>query len=272
MNITEKIDMARLCSLSYEDEKHVQENFTNSKLTKSLDNADTKNILRKCISVPKLYSSDSDCQVYVCEYENKLVVCFRGTESIADILTDLKISQVTFIVPNLEILECPQVHRGFYEQFYSVQNDLEKHIKEYLKKNKDAPIIFTGHSLGGALATLASLYFQMLLPELTVSCVTFGSPRVGDSTFVKLYEEHVKETYRYVNDNDPVPCIPTSWRFQHIPGLIWLNEDKIQKEITVWRFYRFMKNTMMSWFGYGYNALEDHSCKTYLQDLLEIYI
>ena len=85
MNITEKIDMARLCSLSYEDEKHVQENFTNSKLTKSLDNADTKNILRKCISVPKLYSSDYDCQVYVCEYENKLVVCFRGTESIADI-------------------------------------------------------------------------------------------------------------------------------------------------------------------------------------------
>ena len=37
---------------------------------------------------------------------------------------------------------------------------------------------FAGHSLGGALATLAALH--LALQGYEVECVTFGCPKVGD--------------------------------------------------------------------------------------------
>ena len=50
-----------------------------------------------------------------------------------------------------------------------------------------------GHSLGGALATLAAydLATELALPH--VHCVTFGAPRVGNSVFVSDYDRHVPE-------------------------------------------------------------------------------
>ena len=246
MTLLHHLDLAKLCSLSYQEPK-------------------------KCSQIPIFLESNCDCEVYICDYQDTITVCFRGTESYTDILIDLKILQVKFVIPGIENEDYPQVHSGFNQQFESVKQRIQLKIDELLdindKHNKNKKVIFTGHSLGGALATLSSLYFKITNPKLDISCITFGSPRVGDFKFVKLYEKYIKESHRYVNDNDPVPCIPTSWRFQHVPGLIWLNEDKIQHEITVWRFYRFMKNTMMSWFGYGYNALEDHSCDSYVKDL-----
>ena len=111
----------------------------------------------------------------------------------------------------------------------------------------------------------------MEYPDLQVNCVTFGSPRVGCSDFVELFNHTNIDSIRYVNDNDPVPCLPTSWRFQHVNGCHWLYQDTLLKEIKGWRFWRFVKNTSLSIFGYGYNALNDHSCTSYLEDLHKLY-
>ena len=62
--------------------------------------------------------------------------------------------------------------------------------------------------MGGALATISSLAFSLKYPDLNIACITFGSPRVGDSIFATYFNKIVKESYRFVNDNDPVPCIP----------------------------------------------------------------
>ena len=52
-----------------------------------------------------------------------------------------------------------------------------------------------GHSLGGALATLAAydLATELALPH--VHCITFGAPRVGNSVFVADYDRHVPNTW-----------------------------------------------------------------------------
>lgn len=261
------VDFAKLCSLSYLPRHKIVERFNSSEIYLPHHN---ESVFQKCLQEPILYSSTCDCQVYVCQYDDYLSICFRGTESIQDILTDINIFQAIMVLPSTPIWECPNVHNGFYQQFYSVLQPIQDNIRNYIsipentEKNK---IVFSGHSLGGALATIAALYFSIKYPNLEISCLTFGSPRVGNSKFVQLFDSKVKHSFRYVNDNDPVPCIPTSWRYQHVKGLMWLNQDKIQNEISVWRFYRFMKNTMMSWFGYGYNALEDHSCDGYVKDL-----
>lgn len=78
---------------------------------------------------------------------------------------------------------------------------------------------FCGHSLGGALASLASLdvkvNFKLILAAVgwarshpTVSTFTFGSPRVGNREFTKRCKLHVDHMYRVEVDGDIVCGIP----------------------------------------------------------------
>jgi hypothetical protein len=76
-------------------------------------------------------------------------------------------------------------------------------------------LLFTGHSLGAAMATLAS----SLQPP--ASLYTFGSPRVGDSTFVKSLQG--LDNHRYVDCCDLVARVPPEGMlgYTHLPGNIF---------------------------------------------------
>ena len=86
-------------------------------------------------------------------------------------------------------------------------------------------IIFTGHSLGGAIATLAYVKFSELLGEFGIYCelVTFGAPRVGKTKFVEAFDQILQQNLRksklktehsltrfgrFVYKSDPVPNLP----------------------------------------------------------------
>src|ERR1700731_2351434 len=50
-----------------------------------------------------------------------------------------------------------------------------------------------GHSLGGALAQLDSLFFKLNLPEGTVvKSVALGTPRVGITAYVRFFESKAR--------------------------------------------------------------------------------
>ncbi|MGI9554349.1 MAG: lipase family protein [Vampirovibrionia bacterium] len=256
------LDLARLSTMCYCSKDDICDSYKNKRPYGRLDNAGVFNTLKEC---PVLYKSDADCEVLLCKHESDdLVVAFRGTSSGSDVLTDLSISRSILPLAHLEEKDWPLVHSGFIEQFFSVNGHVDSAVSE-----ADS-IIFCGHSLGGALATIGSLHYSLIYPDKDISCVTFGSPRVGDERFVALFDERISNSIRYVNDNDPIPCLPTRWRFKHVKGLQWLNQDQIQEEIQVWRFYRFLKNTMLSAVGLGYNALNDHKCDYYINDLRKI--
>lgn len=74
-------------------------------------------------------------------------------------------------------------------------------------------ILFTGHSLGGALAVLASTEFVRQYPQYqsSVSVYTFGSPRVGNAPFAAEQAAAVPDTWAVVNAQDPVPRVPKGW-------------------------------------------------------------
>lgn len=268
MRITKQliIDFAKLCNISYCNQQQVTEGFTNKPHNKEDE------VYYRCNNEPTLYSCDKDSQMYVCQYQNHLAIVFRGTESTRDILTDLNAIRVDMNVSFLKEEEIPRIHWGFYNQFNELKPNLDDIVEKYVKKMNDIheptpKIIFSGHSLGGALATIASTYYGLKYPCTDITCITFGSPRVGDSKFAYLFDNIVTSSYRFVNDNDPVPCIPTAWRFKHVKGCIWLYQDKVMNEITAWRGWRFFKNSFLSLFGYGYNAINDHSCSVYVNDL-----
>ena len=256
-------DFARLCNLSYRSSEEMGKNYKDRPYNLN----DQCSVLYHCDKEPDFFSRKNDSQMYICKYDKKLSVIFRGTESKRDVLTDLNIIQIKMPISNTKEGEYPEVHWGFYNQFQSLESDLDKALCEYTSNDNEREVVFSGHSLGGALATIAALKYAKQYPGLDVNCVTFGSPRVGNPTFAKHFDESVNESYRFVNDNDPVPCVPSAWRYKHVKGCKWLYQDNVLDEITAWRGWRFIKNYVLSFFGYGYDASKDHSCVGYCDDL-----
>ncbi|KAJ9538502.1 hypothetical protein OSB04_031235 [Centaurea solstitialis] len=59
-------------------------------------------------------------------------------------------------------------------------------------KKKQKPVVFTGHSIGGAIAALSSLwllsYLQSISSPPTVICFTFGSPMIGNEALSRAIQ------------------------------------------------------------------------------------
>src|SRR5258708_4320788 len=74
----------------------------------------------------------------------------------------------------------------------------------------DGQLIFTGHSLGGALAVLAAA--RAAAARRAISAVyTFGMPRTGNAAFADDYNRRLGDrTYRLVYGSDIVPTVPPS--------------------------------------------------------------
>mgnify|MGYP002625672995 FL=1 len=96
-----------------------------------------------------------------------------------------------------------------------IKNDLySETILSEIKKHKDYQIIFTGHSFGGATATLASYYFaKKKLAENELVLITFGQTRVGNEEFARDYMKLIKNVYRIAREDDIVSMWPPVKRF-----------------------------------------------------------
>ena len=127
------------------------------------------------------------------------VVCFRGTKQISDWMTNLDIRPVPIKDPRTGAI-IGNMHKGFHDAYMSVHAD----ISDRLEGHEDLPLYITGHSLGGALAVVAT-WFQS--SQRLAACYTFGAPRVGDQGLIDRFKTPI---YRIVNGPDPVTLIPPS--------------------------------------------------------------
>lgn len=144
-------------------------------------------------------STETDTQAFlvVKDDESYAVLAFRGTEvtKTTDIMTDARAGMISAIEGS--------AHRGFIHAYQSVEQDIEKSIE----KLGDLPLYITGHSLGAALATLATQRLEQnhAFRDQIAACYTFGSPRVGNTEFDKELKSVV---YRVVNTTDIVTVVP----------------------------------------------------------------
>jgi triacylglycerol lipase len=133
------------------------------------------------------------------EHRVSYFFCFQGTElKFNDIVTDILFSKsvVPYENTNPEI----KVHLGFLTQYMSIREKILRHIGYFFfcADSLDAlTFIFTGHSLGAALATLAILDFQYNFSRkqellFSFSGVGFGSPRVGNVAFRDSFNSRVE--------------------------------------------------------------------------------
>jgi hypothetical protein len=103
-----------------------------------------------------------------------------------------------------------KVHQGFYNAYQSIQNDIFSTLELiYNSKNPyPKPLLITGHSKGGPMASYAAYQAKQKGFPLA-GVVTFASPHPGDGDFANGYNALVRQI-RYENDLDIVPFLPPS--------------------------------------------------------------
>ena len=84
-----------------------------------------------------------------------------------------------------------------------------------------------GHSLGGAIALLDSVFLPLHLPSGTVfKTVTYGMPRVGNQAWANYVDEVVTDLTHINNKEDPVPILPGMFLgFHHPDGEVHIEDS-----------------------------------------------
>lgn len=160
-------------------------------------------------------------------FDGMLVLAFRGTQpGIKDVLTDIKADLVN--------ADCGgMVHRGFLEAFDKVKQQ----ITDALQLHKGQPLYITGHSLGGALAMLAT---RMLASDSIGACYTYGCPRTGDDEFFKGIKTPV---YRVVNAADGVARVPFGHGFSFFLAVLRAIPINGTYQLSEWLRKNFLRYT-----------------------------
>jgi len=148
----------------------------------------------------------TDTQGAVFANEDVVIVSFRGTTPGQDMWTDLSTALIS--APK-EWGNGALVHAGFYGAFESVIDEVKTHVEPQVSRGKTLWI--TGHSLGGALATLTATWFEVNGTPVE-GVHTFGSPRVGNNFFAAGYAALGldERSWRWIMEGDPIPAFVES--------------------------------------------------------------
>lgn len=159
--------------------------------------------------------------------QDSYLLAVAGTESVRDAKLDLRTRKVYFAGKTLTEFadnaarkdlspDVPRVHEGFNQatqllleaesaQSNDAQSGTLRRLSNILKEDTHDKVYLVGHSLGGAVVTLAAarLLDMGVRPE-QIEVITFGAPAVGNEAFAAQYDGRVAIT-RFVMDSDPVP-------------------------------------------------------------------
>lgn len=208
-----------------------------------------------------IQSSLTDTQLAILEDSaaSQTVIVFRGSENDRDWETNLQVAtreqswtqqkedafreemkEVAETVTDNEDLVYPEeygepsrpvkMHKGFINAYLSVRDEIHAHVQ----KSKTTQYRITGHSLGGAIATLCAVDLQYNFGQkVAIEVYTFGSPRAGNDAFSDSYNRRVPGTWRVVNGWDAVAGLPAPWQgYRHVEEIVKLSRKFTWKLIT----------------------------------------
>jgi hypothetical protein len=157
-------------------------------------------------------------QAFVARSPKYAVIAFRGTEKdYRDILSDIRIRFYR------DRQTGARTSTGFGQAYALVEQDVAEAIA---KIDRLLPLYITGHSLGGALAAIASTRIRP--SDRIAACYTFGCPRVGDGEFGDLLWK--VPVYRQVHSTDIVPRVPLPFGYRHAGELRYIRKNNTMVE------------------------------------------
>lgn len=199
-----------------------------------------------------------DVQAYLIYKDSTAFITFRGTNNIRTALYDCN-----GLLVSIKGAAHIKVHNGFYKQFLAIEDSIRKDL-EALNPEK---IVFTGHSMGSSIATIASAIFGIDNNfSSKIHCVGFGCPRVGNQNFVSLFNTVCKNNWRITCVKDPVPLLPFIPGYEHVSPAYHIIDNSLYKktddQYIIYRIINFIYNLRKP----IYNHCYDH----YIQCMLKI--
>jgi endonuclease G len=144
-----------------------------------------------------IHRNDTEC--FVASTDQEVLLAFRGTAGVADWIRDLTVFST--------VVSYGSVHEGFYLGMKQVKREIAAALDRFGARDKN--LVLTGHSLGGALATIAAAELDDQYP--IASIYTFGQPAVGKQDFRTFMQRFSSRLYRIVNDDDVITMVPPGY-------------------------------------------------------------
>jgi hypothetical protein len=171
----------------------------------------------------------------------RLLIAFRGTYSLANTIADLATIPQEYVPYPSDGENEPKcdnctVHMGFWNSWKNTRDLILPNLTMASSMYPDYQLTLVGHSLGGAIASLAAL--DLLARGLSPILTTFGEPRLGNQQFVDHLDSRFSLSSSLTDDNsqvrrvthvsDPVPLLPLEeWGYRPHGGEIYISKSDL---------------------------------------------
>ncbi|MEB3160550.1 MAG: lipase family protein [Synechocystis sp.] len=204
--------------------------------------------------------SKKSSQAILAVHEDYYCFAFRGTDQSIDWLDNLNAFPYNVLFG--------EFHRGFWNAVGDIWEELFEAYLERRKTHKK-PLFLTGHSLGGAMATVASAkLIQMDWPF--ISTYTFGQPRAMTLDTSRKFDVYAgSRFFRFQNNNDIVTRAPArAMNYSHVGSFIYISQEKeLSNEPGFW--YRFLDGVDGAFESFRqigrFDLVADHQMEDYLE-------
>lgn len=205
-------------------------------------------------------SKNSDC--YILRNNRDLIIVFRGTQpsQYADIKADLN-----FEMALTKYSKSAKVHEGFRKSVDRLWPLIISNLSKY-KGNRN--IWCTGHSLGGAMATLMSYYMckEHIIP-IPSAVFTYGCPKVGNKNFINDLQGYKIPHFRFVNNADIITRLPPG-DYEHVNEMYYMNHWGNIRPYTEWQMLKDRLRGFIKGLKVGeINYFTNHDIKRYRDNL-----
>ncbi|XP_053391479.1 lipase ZK262.3-like, partial [Mercenaria mercenaria] len=130
-----------------------------------------------------------------------ILLAYRGTTSTKQLMDEIL---TVLFIPKQKFITGGKVQKYFKSAHDKLYSCSKKSISDMVSQYPDYDVAITGHSLGGALASLASarLVKDNVVAPSRMSLYTFGMPRVGNKEYAFQHDKLVNNSWRVVHCRD----------------------------------------------------------------------
>lgn len=198
-------------------------------------------------------------QAILVEHNDYLCMAFRGTDELSNWLDNINAFRVKELFG--------EFHRGFWNSVKDVWDEINGKYQE-LNNSQRRPLFLTGHSLGGAMATIAASRL-IHMDDPFISVYTFGQPRTMTRSTAQIFNIESKgRFFRFNNNNDLVTRAPSRLMgYSHVGTYLHISrKGQISQELGYWfNFLDSVGGALESLRESGIDGIEDHDMNKYIE-------
>ncbi len=203
------------------------------------------------------FFDEKNTQAFICADEHKLIIAVRGTDGLADAMTDINVDLVGGVGG--------KVHEGFNTSAARLWKTILTHVRHRGKRS----LFLTGHSLGAGIATILTARLVQEKDEPVNGLYVYGMPRSGNRKFARNFNNSFGDkTFRFVNNNDVVTRTPfRSMGYSHVGQFIYFDEyGQVRSDIGWWqKLLDRVTGRFHDLFERGTDGIKDHAVAEYVE-------